>query len=101
MTHQEPVLTQRAQRFPFSVPLNYRTSGDTTWRTCKTINISRTGILFRADESFLPSTALDIRVCFPLNKILCCQGTVVRTKKSEHAVRIYHCQFERLPKNII
>ena len=94
MTQNEPVLAPRAQRFPFRVPLNYRMNDDAGWRTCKTVNISRTGILFRTTDTIPPSAALDIRVHFPLSKILCCHGTVVRTQKSDYAVRIYHCQFE-------
>jgi|WetSurMetagenome_2_1015567.scaffolds.fasta_scaffold531069_1 hypothetical protein len=94
MTPTEPVLTPRAQRFPFRIPLTYRKSDGAHWHTCKTVNISRTGILFRSDEDLEESLTLDIRVLFPLQKTLCCQGTVVRSQKSSYAVRIYHCQFK-------
>jgi len=94
MNQPQPVFTPRAQRFPFHVPLSYRTSDDAIWHTCKTVNVSRTGILFRTSEALPPNTAVDIRVRFPLRKTLCCHGTVVRTQKSDCAVRIYHCQFK-------
>jgi hypothetical protein len=94
MTQPQSVFTPRAQRFPFRVPLSYRKSDDAIWHTCKTVNVSRTGILFRSNTPLPPNAAVDIRVRFPLRKTLCCQGTVVRTQKSEYAVRIYHCQFK-------
>jgi hypothetical protein len=58
------------------------------------MNISRTGILFKAKEKLLHDSMLDIQVRFPLQKILHCQGTIVRSQKSAYAVRIYHCQFK-------
>jgi hypothetical protein len=78
--------------------MHYRTGQDADWHTCKTINISRTGILFRSGDLLRQDTAVDIRVHFPLRRTLFCQGTIVRTQKSEYAVRIYHCQFKQLPE---
>ena len=96
MTSAEPVLSARAQRFPFRVPLQYRKSGDSNWHPCTTMNISRTGILFRAQEEIPPESVLDIQVNFPLQKVLYCHGTIVRSQKSSHAVRIYHCQLKNI-----
>lgn len=54
-------LTTRAQRFPISVPLHYRSSGMKHWLEGKTVNISRTGILFQADAAIPASSVLDIQ----------------------------------------
>ena len=94
MNASEPTQTMRAQRFPFRVPLHYRKSSDASWHECTTVNVSRTGILFKTSEKIQEETALDIQVRFPLQKILYCQGTIVRSQKSAYAVRIYHCQFK-------
>jgi hypothetical protein len=91
-----PTLKERAQRFPFNVPLHYRRIDDTVWHECTTINVSRTGILFEAGESLEKNIALDIQVQFPLKKILHCQGRVIRSENHAHAVRIYHCQFRNV-----
>jgi hypothetical protein len=84
-------LVARAHRSPLKIPLHYRKSGMDQWLDGRTINISRTGILFRAEESIPPNSVLDILVEFPSRAALTCQGTVVRTERSASAVRIHHC----------
>ena len=42
-------MRRRARRFPIAAHLTYREHGGTAWRQGITINVSRTGILFRAD----------------------------------------------------
>ena len=84
----------RAQRFPFRIPIYYRRSNTPAWHECKTVNISRTGILFQIEETLPIHSALDIRVQFP-SVTLSCQGSVVRTFESACAVRIRHSQISR------
>jgi hypothetical protein len=78
----------RAQRFPLTVPLHYRKSGMPHWIDAQTVNISRTGILFRTDETIPSSSVLDVRVDFPAHSTLECRCTVVRTDASLIAVQI-------------
>jgi hypothetical protein len=79
----------RAPRFPLRMPLQYQKSGAPHWFEGKTLNISRTGILFRTDESVPKDATLDIRVEFPGKVTFSCQGSVVRTEESAFAVRIH------------
>jgi hypothetical protein len=90
--HPAEDYTFRAQRFPLSIPLQYRKSGVLYWQDGKTINISRTGILFQADETIPADFVLDIRVHLPRDAILKCQGPVVRTEESAIAVHIHRYQ---------
>ncbi len=83
-------LEDRAQRFPIVVPIQYRKSGMSHWLKGKTVNISRTGILFKADEKPAAETLLDIVVEFPSDSKLECHGSVVRVEKSLIAVEIHH-----------
>jgi hypothetical protein len=85
----------RAQRFPFCLPLHYHIIDAPNWHTGKTVNISRTGILFQTDESLPISSTLDIRVQFPSAMTLTCQGFVVRTLESACAVFISRSQLSR------
>jgi hypothetical protein len=60
------------------------------WLKGKTVNISRTGILFRSDETVPPGSILDVRVDLPTHASLACRCTVVRTEPSLLAVQINH-----------
>ncbi len=80
----------RAERFPLTVPIHFRKAGTPHWLDGKTINISRTGILFQTNEIFSVNSPVDIRVKFPAQSMLECHGFVVRTDKSRIAVRIHH-----------
>ena len=90
MTNSQEALIARAQRFPLHVPLRFRKSGMAGWQRGKTINISRTGILFQTDDSLPENSVLDIQVSLPLKISITCQGTVVRSEKTHFAVRIRH-----------
>jgi hypothetical protein len=65
----------------------YLTSGTTDWQEGRTVNISSTGILFRAEGKLDPDTIVDIRVHFSSKAVLSCPATVVRAEKSACAVR--------------
>jgi hypothetical protein len=81
----------RAQRFPIQLPFHYRKSGMQGWQDGRTINISRTGILFYADQRIPADSSLDIQINFPLGAILSCRGSIVRTEEPTFAVRIHRC----------
>jgi hypothetical protein len=86
-TLQIPV--ERAQRFPLHVSLRYRKNGVSHWLDGKTINISRTGILFQADDNLPIKSVLDILVYFPMKVTLTCRGLVVRAEESACAVHLH------------
>ncbi len=74
----------RAPRFPIQAPLRYRESGEQSWHSGLTVNISRTGILFSAEEPLDPQTVLEMRIAFPpeltgeTETNVVCWGPVVR-----------------------
>lgn len=75
----------RAQRFQLHLPLRYRRLGENNWHEGKTENISRSGILFQADEPLQPSALLEINLVLPPEIAglsateVVCRGEVVRT----------------------
>jgi len=77
----------RAQRFAIQMHLRYRLSGESKWRNGTTENVSRSGVLFRAEELAEPNTILDVRLLLPdeipgvQSAEVFCRGVVVR---SEH-----------------
>jgi hypothetical protein len=83
---QGKALQPRAQRFPIQTPLRYRTSGATDWIESRTINISRSGLLFHAAETLDLKTFLAMQILFPAEITggnpanVTCLGPVVRTE---------------------
>ena len=75
----------RAQRFQLHLPLRYRRLGENNWHEGKTENISRSGMLFQADELLQPSAQLEINLVLPAEIAglsateVVCRGEVVRT----------------------
>jgi PAS domain S-box-containing protein len=103
----------RAQRFQLHLPLRYRRLGEKEWHAGKTENISRSGMLFQADEVLQPSAQLEINLVLPAEIAglseteVVCRGEVVRTVEGEGATlspalaaRIlqYHFQHGPLPR---
>jgi hypothetical protein len=76
--------TSRAPRFAIQMPLRFRASGATEWHEGKSINVSRTGILFQSDIDLLPNTLLEMQLILPpeivgkANVNVLCWGPVVR-----------------------
>ena len=75
----------RARRFNLHLPLRYRPLGEKDWRAGKTENISRSGMLFQAQESLRPASQVEISLVLPpeiaglaATEVLC-RGEVVRT----------------------
>ena len=83
---QQDKCKPRAQRFPIETPVRYRASGAVVWTEGVTLNISRSGVLFRAEKEIASMAMLEIRIVFPSKitgngpvSILCC-GRVVRNE---------------------
>jgi len=79
----------RAQRFKLNLPLRYRQIGERDWRAGTTENISRSGVLFRAEEAIAPTIQLEINLVLPAeiaglaSTEVMCRGEVVRTVEAE------------------
>jgi PAS domain S-box-containing protein len=75
----------RAQRFRLHLPIRYRPVGEPDWRSGTTENISRSGVLFRAEETLQPMAQLEISLVLPpeiaglSSAEVVCRGEVVRT----------------------
>lgn len=96
----------RAQRFNLQLPLKYRIVGESVWRKGTTENISRSGMLFRAEEMIQPNAQLEINLVLPeqiagvSTAEVICHGEVVRTVELDRpmvgpalAARILRYQF--------
>jgi len=106
------VAPTRAQRFQLHLPLRYRRLGEANWHVGTTQNISRSGLLFEADETLQPSAQLEINLVLPAEIAglsgteVVCRGEVVRTVEPHGkvspalAARIlqYHFQHGPLPR---
>jgi PilZ domain len=74
----------RATRFPIRTAFRYRFRGESNWHEGTTINISRTGVLFRSKCEMTPRTILEMCITFPpemtgqLQTRIICLGPVVR-----------------------
>ena len=82
-TMEKPVRF-RAPRFNLHLPMKYRQLGENDWHTGTTENISRTGVLFRAEERISPAAQLEINLVLPVEVAglspaeVVCRGEVVR-----------------------
>ena len=88
MDHHEMIdveLGDRASRVPIAMILRYRPGGELGWSEAKTINISRSGVLFAADESLEIDTPIEMSFDLPPEvggapgTEVTCRGRVVRT----------------------
>jgi PAS domain S-box-containing protein len=79
----------RAQRFNLHLPLKYRLLGENDWRQGTTENISRSGMLFRAEELIPPNAQLEINLVLPAEIAglsaaeVVCRGEIVRAMAPE------------------
>ena len=82
---REKLSTFRAQRFNLHLPLRYRPVGEQSWRKGTTENISRSGLLFQAEEALQPNAQLEINLVLPVEIAglaateVVCRGEVVRS----------------------
>ncbi len=79
----------RARRFNLHLPLRYRPLGEQSWRPGTTENISRSGLLFQAQEVLRPNMQLEISLVLPAEiaglaatEVLC-RGEVVRSVEAQ------------------
>jgi hypothetical protein len=78
----------RAQRINLHLPLKYRRLGEQGWRKGTTENISRSGMLFQAEEVLQPNAQLEINLVLPAEisglaaTEVICRGEVVRSVES-------------------
>lgn len=83
-------IQQRARRFPIRTSLLFRARGEPEWRKGLTINVSRSGVLFQADDP--PPAAgqlMDVILTLPLDDSapapqVRSTGRVVRTEPGGH-----------------
>jgi PAS domain S-box-containing protein len=98
----------RAPRFTLQLPVHYRLTGESLWRHGTTENISRSGVLFRADQPLEPNVRLEFSVELPTDVFgmaateIVCRGEVVRQVDAAGedmspalAARILDYQFHR------
>ncbi len=75
----------RAQRFQLQLPLKYRRLDEEQWHDGVTRNISRSGLLFQAEDPLQPNVVLEINLVLPAEIAglspteVVCRGEVVRT----------------------
>ncbi|HKD01459.1 MAG TPA: ATP-binding protein [Terriglobales bacterium] len=88
-TRQKLASPFRAQRFALHLPLKYRLVGEHEWRQGTTENISRSGLLFLAEETIPPNAQLEINLVLPAEIAglsaaeVVCRGEIVRTVSAE------------------
>ena len=74
----------RAKRFYIRLPLRYRELGEAEWHKGTTQNISRSGLLFQAEDTLQPRAELEINLVLPAEIAglapaeVVCRGEVVR-----------------------
>ena len=79
----------RARRFNLHLPLRYRPLGEKSWRPGTTENISRSGLLFQAQELLHPNVQLEISLVLPAEIAglaateVICRGEVVRSVEAQ------------------
>ncbi len=79
----------RARRFNLHLPLRYRQLGEQNWRAGTTENISRSGLLFQAQELLHPNALLEISLVLPAEIAglaateVICRGEVVRSVEAQ------------------
>jgi hypothetical protein len=99
--------TDRAARYVLKLPIHYRAGGTADWHEGRTVNMSRSGVLFEGEQEFLLDTLLDMRIALPkevtgdLEAKILCRGSVVRRhstpleEKPMLAARIRSYRFDR------
>jgi hypothetical protein len=80
----------RAQRFPIHIPIRYRIPSSRDWLVACTENVSCSGVLFRTECAFDPTTTLDLRLELPpinnkhgIHGEVVCKGEVVRMEPTD------------------
>jgi len=83
VTQRKP--SDRAPRFAIPIAILYRTPGDVSWLEGWTENISKSGVLFRADHAIALNTPVEMMmeiptfIATPVAGPAICRGRIVRT----------------------
>src|SRR3954468_3373926 len=72
--HQVP----RAERYAIPIAILYRSPGELDWQPGLTENISRSGVLFRAERHLEPNTPLELMLDLPTIVSAPASGTALR-----------------------
>ena len=81
----QQIPSTRAQRFQLHLPLKYRRLDEEKWHDGQTRNISRSGLLFQAEDLLQPNVILEINLVLPAEIAglspteVVCRGEIVRT----------------------
>ena len=81
----------RPPRYPIAAALEYRAASEAEWRRGTTVNISRSGILFRGEENLELKTILEMRILLSADMlggegaIVECWGPVIRQAPPDSA----------------
>ena len=84
MARDTPTRSPRAQRYAIPMSMLYRAAGDPTWREGRTENVSRSGVLFRAEHLMEPNTSIEMVLMLPIEiageaaGTTMCRGRIVR-----------------------
>ena len=79
----------RAQRFNLHLPMKYRLLGEDGWHRGTTENISRSGLLFQAEEAIPATAQLEINLVLPAEIAglaaaeVVCRGEIVRSVQGD------------------
>ncbi len=100
----------RAQRFPLEVPIRFRSPADACWHSGTTVDMGRTGILFRTEQHVALDVTLDMCIELPgdigteFREMMIFRGRVARriNLPSSHgpnwvAVAITNCEILQQP----
>lgn len=58
-------LQQRARRFPLAAPIRFRHVGHLGWRSGRTVNLSRSGVLFESEAPVAAGTVVEMAISLP------------------------------------
>jgi hypothetical protein len=81
----------RAERFPIHIPVRYRVPHSPEWFEARTENVSHSGVSFRTEHIFKPTTTLEVRLVLPptnwdgAHAEVVCKGEVVRVEQTHGA----------------
>lgn len=76
----------RAERFTIPLAILYRSAGEADWRPGLTENISRSGVLFRAERRIEPDTPLEMMLDLPAIVATPASGSALRRGRVVRAV---------------
>ncbi len=101
-------VSTRAERFPIRIPVRYRRPHSPEWLETWTENVSRSGVLFRADRTLNPTTTVEVTLELPptngdgAHAWVVCKGKVARVDHPHNgatspilAVAIHHYRLTR------